>query len=83
MSHYDEQREAELTTRDFNKYNRECKGVHIDVYDVLKAFNVTCPAMQHAIKKMLCTGSRGYKGFQQDADEAINSINRAKELNNG
>ncbi len=64
-----------------NKYSRRCKGVNIDVYDVLKAFNVTCPAMQHAIKKMLCTGIRGYKGFQQDADEAINSIKRAKELN--
>lgn len=64
-----------------NKYNRNCKGISIDVYDVLKAFNVTCPAMQHAIKKMLCTGIRGYKGFQQDADEAINSIKRSKELN--
>lgn len=69
----------EAMTED-NKYNRDCKGITIDVYDVLKAFNVTCPAMQHAIKKMLCTGIRGHKGFQQDADEAINSIKRSKEL---
>lgn len=64
-----------------NKYERKYKGITLDVYDVLKAFNVTCPAMQHAIKKMLCTGLRGHKDFQQDADEAIQSIYRAKELN--
>jgi len=40
--------------------------VLVDVYDVLKAFNVTCPAMQHAIKKMLCSGDRGYKDAEQD-----------------
>ena len=73
--------QPEATPLVVTKYNRACKGITIDVYDVLKVFNVTCPAMQHAIKKMLCTGIRGHKGFSQDADEAIASINRAKELN--
>lgn len=72
------------------KYQREIKGetlagqgdkiVIIDVYDVLKAFNVTNPATQHAIKKLLASGQRGYKDTQQDLDEAIQSIQRAKEL---
>jgi hypothetical protein len=63
-----------------NKYIRQCKGVDIDVYDVLIAFDVKCPAMQHAIKKMLCSGLRGYKDQTQDKLEAIASINRSIEL---
>jgi len=64
------------------KYNVKCKGVEIDVYDVLKAFDVQCPATQHAIKKLLKTGKRGHKDAEQDLSEAIESINRAKELRN-
>lgn len=63
-----------------NKYQRLCKGASIDVYDVLKAFNVTNPATQHAIKKLLAGGERGYKTTQQDYHEAIASIYRAIEL---
>jgi len=65
-----------------NKYQVEIKGVKADVYDVLKAFDITCPATQHAIKKLLKAGKRGYKDAEQDLDEAISSINRAKELQN-
>lgn len=63
-----------------NRYVRSVKGVQMDVYDVLKGFNVTCPAMQHAIKKMLCSGLRGYKNTIQDKKEAIASIKRSIEL---
>lgn len=63
-----------------NKYNKPCKGITIDVYDVLKAFEVTCPAMQHAIKKCLMAGKRGAKDAVQDMNEAIQSIERSKEL---
>lgn len=63
-----------------NKYLRTVKGVQMDVYDVLKGFNVQCPAMQHAIKKMLCSGLRGHKGSVQDKEEAIASIQRSIEL---
>lgn len=63
-----------------NKYQRECKGIYIDVYDVLKAFEVTNPATQHAIKKLLASGKRGYKDVVQDLTEARDSINRAIEL---
>lgn len=69
-----------LQPAETNKYNRYCKGITIDVYDVLKTFNVTCPAMQHAIKKMLCTGIRGHKNYIEDAKEAIKSIERSIEL---
>lgn len=63
-------------------YQKEIKpGVRVDIYDVLKAFEVTNPAAQHAIKKMLMPGVRhGSKDTQTDYDEAIASLKRAKEL---
>lgn len=64
-----------------NKYQRQIKPtVYVDVYDVLKAFKVTCPATQHAIKKLLCPGQRGVKDKAQDLKEARSSIDRAIEL---
>lgn len=69
-----------------NKYEREISGrqgnsATVDVYDVLKAFNVTCPATQHAVKKLLCSGIRGHKDLTTDLIEAKESIVRAIELN--
>lgn len=62
------------------KYNRQCKGVTIDVYDVLVAFNVTNPALQHLVKKALCAGLRGHKDKEQDLLEIMESASRAVEL---
>ncbi len=67
------------------KYKKTIKGdgeyaIKVDVYDVLKAFGITCPATAHAIKKLLCAGSRGHKDTETDLNEAINSIHRAREL---
>jgi hypothetical protein len=55
-------------------------SISVDVYDVLRAFNVTDPAIQHAIKKLLCTGIRGHKDSRQDLEEAIQSIERALDV---
>lgn len=63
-----------------NKYQVSIKGITLDVYDVLSGFNVTNPATQHAIKKLLKAGDRGYKDKVQDFNEAIESILRAIEL---
>ena len=51
-----------------------------DVYSVLQAFGVTCPARQHAIKKLLMPGQRGSKGEIQDLDEAMVSVSRAVDM---
>lgn len=66
---------------DRNKYVRTIYGVEVDVYDVLVAWNVTCPATQHAIKKLLMPGQRGNKDKLQDLEEAGQAIERAIELN--
>ena len=52
----------------------------VDVYAVLDAFQVTCPARQHAIKKLLCAGLRGKGDALQDLREAKVSVQRAIEL---
>ena len=78
---YEEHAEAKAKSNNTtNKYKRECKGMMIDIYDVLKAFNVVNPATQHAVKKLLASGQRGYKDVKQDLEEAIVSIERAIEL---
>jgi len=69
-----------------NKYEREISdrqgnSAIVDVYDVLKAFEVSCPATQHAVKKLLCSGIRGHKDLSTDLIEAKESIVRAIELN--
>jgi len=51
--------------------------LEVDVYDVLRAFAVTDPAIQHAVKKLLCSGNRGQKDRRQDLEEAVQSIERA------
>ena len=63
-----------------SKYSRCIRGESVDVYDVLMAFNVTNPATQHAIKKLLMPGNRGHKDKITDLKEAYQSIARAIEL---
>ena len=54
----------------------------IDVYAVCKIFDVqdTSGCLQHAIKKLLVTGGRGYKDRQTDIQNAIDTLNRLLEL---
>lgn len=63
-----------------SKYSKKIGMEIVDVYDVLMAFNVTNPATQHAIKKLLMPGNRGHKDKLTDLKEANQSIARAIEL---
>lgn len=64
-----------------NKYSREIKpGVHVDVYDVLKAWDVRNPALQHLAKKALQAGNRGHKDLMEDLQDILDSAKRAIEL---
>jgi len=68
-----------------DKYNKTVTKGHgykmiLDVYDVLDAFEVKCPALQHLAKKALNAGSRGHKDTLTDIDDIIASALRAKEL---
>ena len=63
-----------------SKYTKTIHGVSVDVYDVLQAWGVSNPALQHLIKKALQCGRRGHKDNAQDLQDIIDSAIRAKEL---
>ena len=63
-----------------SKYTRTIKGVEIDIYDILDAYQTGSAAVDHAIKKLLCPGTRGAKSRLQDLAEARGSIDRAIEI---
>jgi len=52
----------------------------IDVYRVLDLFGVTNPCVQHAVKKLLCSGTRGVKDERRDIEEAVSSLVRCLEM---
>ena len=52
----------------------------IDVYRVLDLFGVLNPCVQHAVKKLLCSGQRGVKDTRQDVQEAVTSLVRYLEM---
>jgi hypothetical protein len=54
--------------------------VEVDVYSVLVAFNVTCPATAHAIKKLLCAGIRGKGDIKADLNGVLAAVHRAIDL---
>lgn len=64
-----------------NKYMREIKpGVWVDVYDVLRAFEVTDGALAHQVKKCLAVGKRGHKDAHEDYRDIKASAARALEI---
>ena len=56
------------------------KSIHVDIYAVLEAFGVTCPAVAHCIKKLLMPGQRGKGNKFDDLKGALAALNRAVEL---
>lgn len=58
-------------------YQKKIRDEEVDVYDILKAYDVRCPARQHAIKKLLLPGGRHAKDALQDLQEAHWSIGRS------
>lgn len=52
----------------------------VDVYRVLRLFEVTDPCIQHAVKKLLVAGGRGSKDVDKDIQEAMDSLLRWREM---
>lgn len=69
--------------RKHNHYHKDVSNLTtVDVYKVCELFEVEdkSGALQHAIKKLLCSGSRGVKGKRQDVQEAVDTLNRYLEM---
>ena len=52
----------------------------IDIYRILELYGVTDPCVQHAVKKLLCSGQRGAKDADKDISEAMDTLNRYFEM---
>lgn len=64
---------------DYSYYKYSYKGIKLDPYRILQVYNVTCPAMQHAIKKLLRAG-QSVKELKQDIKEVIDTLKRKLEM---
>ncbi len=60
--------------------DRQGEPIRVDVYAVIRAFGVTCPGIQQALKKLLCAGLRGKGSRVQDVKEAFDALFRALEF---
>jgi hypothetical protein len=65
---------------DRSHYRKPCPFDEVDVYRVLVMFEVTDPCIQHAVKKLLAAGKRGSKDAAKDVAEAIESLDRWREM---
>lgn len=65
--------------KEYKHYKYDYKGIKLDPYRILTVYNVTCPAMQHAIKKLLRAGN-SIKDLEQDIQEVIDTLKRKLEM---
>lgn len=66
-------------------YFRDVSALQVlDVYRVLRLFEVTDQALGHAIKKLLVPGKRGAgKDMARDVQEAIDTLKRWQDMQAG
>lgn len=80
-SHLEKSDQKETSGSKYRKTIVPCHGpghsIIVDVYSVLWAFDVTDPAVAHAVKKLLMPGQRGSKTYVQDLEEARDALDRA------
>ena len=73
-----------MTVNEQSKHGHYFKDVShlkkIDVYRVIDLWEITDPALQHALKKVLAAGKRGAKNQMQDVSEAIDSLARFQDM---
>jgi DNA-binding protein Fis len=79
-----EQLRSVEAARKHSHYFKDVSGVdQIDVYAVLRLFEVTDPCLQHIVKKALCAGKRGAKDWAKDVQEIADTAQRLIELESG
>src|SRR5574344_283003 len=61
-------------------YFKPCLYDTLDVYRVISIFGVTDPCIQHALKKLLCSGVRGHKDQSKDIQDVIDTLERWKQM---
>ncbi|KAF1026163.1 MAG: hypothetical protein GAK29_01425 [Acinetobacter bereziniae] len=78
--------DVEVQMATYSQHSHYFKDVRdlnvIDVYQVLKLFNVNDPCLQHIVKKALVAGGRGHKDLERDLKDIHDTSKRALEINN-
>ena len=69
-----------MSERKHNHYFRPCPYDDIDVYRIIEIFEITCPAAQHILKKVIATGKRGHKDLETDWQDIVDSAQRKIEM---
>lgn len=54
--------------------------VQVDVYCIIEAYDIRCPALQHALKKIVACGGRGKGSKLDDIKGVLDAMWRALEL---
>lgn len=68
-------------TQKHSHYKKDVRHLDmVDVYRVIDLWEIKHPALQHALKKVLAAGKRGAKDEDKDVQEAIDSLERWKEM---
>ena len=65
--------------KEYEHYKYSYKGIKLDPYRILDIYKITCPAQQHAIKKLLRAGN-SVKELKQDIAEVIDTLKRKLEM---
>ena len=68
-----------MTDTKYRHYKYSYKGIKLDPYRILQVYGITCPAQQHAIKKLLRAGN-SVKDLEQDIQEVIDTLQRKLEM---
>ena len=71
--------EASQELKEYEHYKYSYKGIKLDPYRILDIYKITCPAQQHAIKKLLRAGN-SVKELKQDITEVIDTLKRKLEM---
>lgn len=71
--------EVSQELKEYKHYKYSYKGIKLDPYRILDIYKITCPAQQHAIKKLLRAGN-SVKELKQDITEVIDTLKRKLEM---
>ena len=71
---------VESTPKHSHYYRDVSELSAIDVYRLIRLFNVTDPCAQHILKKCLVQGDRGHKDSKRDMQDIRDTANRWLEM---
>jgi hypothetical protein len=66
--------------RKHSHYFKPCPFNELDIYRLILILEIVDPCLQHAFKKIALAGGRRHKSIEKDVQEAIDTLERWKEM---